>query len=252
MKTGRPTKAPDHEKKAIIDRFYIERAGCDPMKMQAHNIYAQLEHFAKDIRFRTTSGQDLTANDFRTTSIKAYIAALAEAPVSLSPDRCSPVFQPLDVDALLGKPLNVFKQTILDREQYLESIYLKAAAALEQYSSMQEAVTRLRQELKQQSAERERLQNACNQLATENREHRKTIEYLRRFIKQQVEPEMARAHFAETTTRTIPTEKLEAMAHTPISKLSNSDRCARNEANNIVDLDFETLCDYTNKESDLH
>lgn len=241
MKTGRPTKAPDHEKTAVIDRFFIEIAGTDPKKMQSHNIYSQLESFAWEIGYRTPSGQTLVANDFRSAAMKKYIGDLASTGEDVSLNGSIPAFQRLDINSLLGKPIVSMKRILTERERYLETTYLKAAKALEKYAAMHNTIEAQTKEISRLSAEEKRLRSDCEQLEGRNKELKKQVEYLTRTIKRRVEPEMAKAYLDGLPKRGMPTEKLEKMVHTPISALVADDMADRAAVNNVITLDFEKL-----------
>ena len=182
-KAGRPRKASFEEKRAIIDAFFIIECCEDAHILRKHGIYKKLADFPPSKEL------NLQPHDFsRDEQVLAYIQKLVDS----NPQSDSPlVYEPLDISALLAKPLKQQIDILRDRERYYESICIRGSKAISSYTDIvrqRDAAIARQKELQAQSEvlgkEFEKTKAAVNMLKEE------TIK-LKKYIKEHVEPGMA-------------------------------------------------------------
>lgn len=182
-KAGRPRKASFEEKRAIVDAYFIIECCEDTHVLCKHGIYKKLADFP------ASKALNLQPHDFsRDEQVLAYIQKLVESNL---PSDSPLVYEPLDISALLAKPLKEQINILRSREQYYESICIRGSKAISSYTDVvrqRDAAVAQQKEVQSQAEvlekEFEKTKAVVNTLKEE-------AVKLKKYIKEHVEPGMA-------------------------------------------------------------
>lgn len=217
-KTGRPPKATAEEKISIVNQYYICKTNGNPLEMISHGIYSKLSEFAKEKNF------SLEPHDFaKDQTVRDYIRNLATQ-YSEESSTVIPVYEPLDITALMALGRVQIEKTLRDREAYYESLHVRSARAVENYALVVEKCAHLQSELELALKENDAQTEEKNALTMKLREAQKEVGYLRRVIRKDVEPERAQQYLQGLTSREAVVEMARESVMTSIKKLTEEDK----------------------------
>lgn len=223
-KMGRPQKISAEELEAIVRGYYITCAGEDSAALAAHNVYARLERYAADNGFRGRGGQPLRASDFRRPEIKTFIQMLTgtvhERDISASTE---PVFERLDIQRFLNLGVAKQEEVLIERDNYFEQLYRRAALAVRQYTELSDCINQLRKEVTDLQTRNMNLKETIGQLSDKCGESQAENADCRRYIRKYVDPERA-ANFLKSMQQNGPqSATLLALAEQDVNDVIKAD-----------------------------
>lgn len=191
-KGGRPRKIDAAILKKIALDYYIREKDGNNDCLLKKGIYSSLAEYANK------QGYSCAPTDFsRCKELRDWLTDQVElAAKNTDVDEIAQSgFVPIDMDYLFSADLTVEKQKkyILERDTYYRSVQNKAAKALEAYVQLQQQNDELRKRVLQENHTRKSQEEASADLIYENRALKKENAYYRRYIKENVEPQMAEA-----------------------------------------------------------
>jgi len=186
--------------------------------MNSHGVYRKLSEFAKEKNI------SLEPHDFsRDQAVRNYLLKL-KITDSKEVSNAIPVYEPLDITALMVLGRTQIEKILRDREVYYESLHVRSAYAIENYALVSEKCTQLQLELELALKENEAQKEEKNVLAMKLREAQKEVGYLRRVIRKDVEPERAQQYLQGLTSREAVVEMARESVMTSIKKLTEEDK----------------------------
>lgn len=230
-KMGRPKKITEEEKIAIINRYYISRAGENAQVISSHGIYQKLAAFSKELGYR------LEAYDFSRDEItRAYITKFANPTVETPSSPTLPTYVPLDIISLLNKSQQNIEATLTDRETYFQKLHMQAAQALESNRLFAQKIRHLQSELESSREEYHLLETKNNELTHKLRIAETDVAYLKRVIRKDVEPERAHLFLQSLTSRDAVIQATQKSVMSSIDSLTQEDRQIRKDAEKEADI----------------
>lgn len=229
-KTGRPQKVSKEEKLAIVEQYYVCHAGENSSVLAGHGLYSRLAEFAK------TLGYQLAPYDFsRDGDIKNHIAKLCSCTEPAESCEALPVYEPLDITALMNRSQARIRSILQEREMYYRSLHVSAAQAIESRTLLLKKVNRLQTERKA-AEEKQQLQESENKnLLRRLNEAEKKVAYLTRIIRKNVEPERAQQFLAGMTSSDEVLRKVHKTVFSSMDSLSKEDRQMKADAADEID-----------------
>ena len=237
MRTGRSPKVSDEEKIAIVDRYFIvESDGCTSL-LSKHGVFRRLSDYAK------TLGYKLEIYDFsRSTAVRERIEQLLCNTAQDTSTFGIPTYEPLDIVALMMTGRDNIHRTLQDRESYYMDLHRKSAKAIENYISMSQLCTQYQANLSTLTKQNQELQTSLDIATNKLRSAMKSVGYLSRVIRKEVEPERAQRFLEGLSSRDVIVQIVEQSVTSNISKLIADDRKMQAAAQAEIDmLDINNL-----------
>ncbi len=189
-KGGRPRKIDAAILKKIALDYYIREKDGNNDCLCKKGVFSSLAEYANK------QGYSCAPTDFsRCKELRDWLTAQVElAAKKVETDEIAQSgFVPMDMDYLFRADLTVEKQKkyLLERDEYYQTVQNKAAKAIEAYVQLQQQNDELRKRVLQVSRTRESQEEASADMIQENRALKKENAYYRRYIKANIEPQMA-------------------------------------------------------------
>jgi len=238
QRTGRPTKATSEQKIAIVDQFYITYSDDSSSLLNSHGVYQRLSAYAKSL------GHPLEAHDFsRNADVRKHIEQLiAQSASQESETTVVPAYEPLDIPALMMSSRAHIEQTLHQREDYFLKLHLRASRAIENYALISQQSNKYQAEMATAKNKNTELQAQLSNLTNALIAAQKDVAYLKRVIRNNVEPERAQLFMADLATQSDVVQKVKPYVMSDIRTFMSDDKRTQQEAQAEVDmLDLNNL-----------
>lgn len=234
---GRPLKATSEQKIAIVDRFYITNPDDSTTLLSSHGVYRRLSDYAKSL------GYSLEPHDFsRDEKVRSHINQLIESSVTQENTlTVVPTYEPLDITALMMSSKAHIEQILRAREDYYLKLHLKAARAIESYSLVSQQSNQYKAEITAEKSKNAELRANLDELSSNFLQAKKDVAYLKRFIKNNVEPENAQRFLTELAQSNV-AQKVMPFVMSDLRTLTATDKRFQKESQAEIDiLDLNSL-----------
>ena len=234
---GRPPKATSEQKVAIVDQFYITNPDDSTTLLSSHGVYRRLSEYAK------ISGYSLEPHDFsRDEKVRSRINQLIESSVTQENTLTAvPTYEPLDITALMMSGKTHIEQILHAREDYYLKLHLKATRAIENYALVNQQANQYKAEMTAEKSKNAELKAHFDDLSSDFLQAKKDVAYLKKIIKNNIEPENAQRFLTELAQSNV-AQKVMPFVTSDLRTLTATDMRFRKEAQAEIDmLDLNSL-----------